>query len=463
MELEPLPWRLDIKKTYQNSLQVYEKNENSDLISVSNPPTQEFFEKVFSPDGPFWSIYSELGFASKPIDAGYVSFIKGQMFFLKNTEDRYMNTIGPEETYRITDGGLVKVKKKTLQNLLLLLASPFDAAKQQAGVIELGFLANEAIKEFEECQRKAVEYHGIYSHRENIEDPVKVAREALKRAVHAMRYTNLAMLSYTLNVRLRKTEVIDECEAQKLKELIEGERWGEVMDEFGYHSLIPYDITKPRFREGVRELEEYGAPEPPQSYALKWRENAKHLCSRYLDIERTAYEKLGEQSGMGELVYYLRTDELENPDLEEKAEMRRKIYERYGEIQLPARIVFFRDLAYAEKNIDLKTKTIRATSVSSEKTVTGPAVNINDYDDYGKCADGSIIVSKTLSPNLTILYRKAAAVVSEGGGRLAHAAIIAREMEIPCLTEAKFPVEIRDGQHLQVNGKTGEIKILSSD
>jgi phosphohistidine swiveling domain-containing protein len=58
-----------------------------------------------------------------------------------------------------------------------------------------------------------------------------------------------------------------------------------------------------------------------------------------------------------------------------------------------------------------------------------------------------------------MLYSKAAAVVSETGSAMAHAAIIAREMTIPCIVEADIS-GIKEGQRIQVDGLSGEVRAL---
>lgn len=475
MDLKPIPEGVDLdlqdfseiinpNSVFWNTPLLLEKNENSDLVAISKPPTQEFFERVFDPAGPFWSIYSGLGFATRPYNTRYVTFIKGQMYFLKNIENRYMSGIGPEKTFELEDLQLKENIRPTITNLLLLLSAPFDAIKQHTRAIELGFMANEAIREFEEFRGETIGYHKHYSLESNITNPSETIRESLEKAVHSMKYTNLALLSYTLKIKLRKTEAIENCETRKLNKLIEQGDWDSVRKTFGFYSLTPYDVTKPRFREDTTGLERFGSPEPPEDYRLKWRENAKYLCARYLDIERIALKKLGEQTGTGDLVFYLKTGEIKKleKDQIDLAEKRRKNYMKYENMKLPPRIIYYKGGIYEQQKnrYPAWAGSIQSTSVSSKRIAAGPAVNINNLEDYLKCTEGSIIISKTLSPNLSILYRKAAGIVSESGGYLSHAAVIAREMNIPCLIQAKLPAPIIDGQYLQINGKTGEIKIL---
>ncbi|HIE34079.1 MAG TPA: hypothetical protein EYP86_02940 [Candidatus Altiarchaeales archaeon] len=465
LNLEELDNFVEQNRIFKNTPLILEKNENSALIAVSKPPTQEFFERVFDPLGPFWDIYSELGFATRPLNTKYIAFINGRMYFLRNIEKKFMNSIGPEKSFDL-DTEKWQLKEKIIpsaSNFLLMLSALFDALKQYESIIKLSFMANEAIKKFEDFREKTIIFYKNHSSKSNIENPLKMARKSLEGAVHSMTYTNLAMLCYTLRVKLRKSESIEECESQILRNLIERGDWNSIKKSFGFYSFSPYDISRPRFREDITGLERYGSPEPPTNYSLKWRENAKYLCARYLDIERIAFKKLGELTGLGDLIFYCRTtelDELDTGNLEKLALKRKSLFDRYEKIELPQKIIYFNGNVYIPHEDIEETTIIQAQSVSSKRIVVGPAFNVNTMDDYEKFPDGSIIISKTLDPNLTILYKMAIAVVSESGGHLAHAAVIAREMDLPCLVRANFPIQIKDGQYLKVNGGTGEIEIL---
>jgi phosphohistidine swiveling domain-containing protein len=463
MELQEEDLSLDIdalkKKNpaFGDAPLVLERNENADPGEVIIPCAQEFYEKVFAEKGPFWNVYSELSFASRPVNAQYVWFVSGRMYYLKNTEQRFLYKAGPIEEYIIKDGRLATKKRASIGNLLLLLSMPFDASRQQAGIIELGFLANEAVKEFEAYAKEAREYHRRAS--EEIEDPYSTAKESLSKAVEAMKYANLATLCGNLKVRLRQTPALERCEASELKGLSEMKDYATVQSDYGFYSLTPYDISKPRFREDIKALKKYGFPQAPMEYSMKWRENAKYACARYLDVERMSYQRIGKEMRVGDEVYYLRTEELAKSDNEKIIEQRMAEYREYAKTQPPAKIAVYNGKAYSEKKAHHEAKVLRGKSVSSQRTVRGTAFHIDSLDDYEKFKEGGVILSKNLSPNLTMLYSKAVAVVSETGSAMAHAAIIAREMKIPCIVEADIS-GIREGLKIEVDGLSGEIRVL---
>jgi pyruvate,water dikinase len=59
--------------------------------------------------------------------------------------------------------------------------------------------------------------------------------------------------------------------------------------------------------------------------------------------------------------------------------------------------------------------------------------------------------------------KKAGAFITDGGGILSHAAIVARELKKPCIIGTKSATQIlKDGDLIEVNANNGIVKILSS-
>jgi pyruvate,water dikinase len=72
---------------------------------------------------------------------------------------------------------------------------------------------------------------------------------------------------------------------------------------------------------------------------------------------------------------------------------------------------------------------------------------------------GKILVTKTTDPGWTILFPLLSGVITQYGGVLSHAAIIARELEIPCIVGASGVTEnLVTGERISMNGTTGEIR-----
>jgi pyruvate,water dikinase len=62
------------------------------------------------------------------------------------------------------------------------------------------------------------------------------------------------------------------------------------------------------------------------------------------------------------------------------------------------------------------------------------------------------------NPDWLPTLRRAAAVVTEGGGMTCHAAIVSRELGVPCVVGARAATTVlHDGQVVTVDGTTGAV------
>lgn len=88
----------------------------------------------------------------------------------------------------------------------------------------------------------------------------------------------------------------------------------------------------------------------------------------------------------------------------------------------------------------------------------GPVRVIRGLDDFARFRPGDVLVCRATSPAWTPLLARAAAVVTETGGILAHAAIVAREFGIPAVTAAaEATARLADGDRVVVDGGTGTV------
>ncbi len=74
---------------------------------------------------------------------------------------------------------------------------------------------------------------------------------------------------------------------------------------------------------------------------------------------------------------------------------------------------------------------------------------------------GEILVASMTAPEYVPAMKKAAAVITDEGGITCHAAIISRELGIPCIVGTKFATKIlKDGDLVEVNSENGTVKKL---
>lgn len=82
-------------------------------------------------------------------------------------------------------------------------------------------------------------------------------------------------------------------------------------------------------------------------------------------------------------------------------------------------------------------------------------------DQVSEVQEGDILVSPMTTPEHVIAMEKASAFITDEGGITCHAAIVAREMQKPCIIGTKFATQIlKDGDEVEVDADNGVVRIL---
>ncbi|MFL6089350.1 MAG: PEP-utilizing enzyme [Aeromicrobium sp.] len=91
----------------------------------------------------------------------------------------------------------------------------------------------------------------------------------------------------------------------------------------------------------------------------------------------------------------------------------------------------------------------------------GPARLVNDPSDFGRIKSGDVLVTRMTSPYFNVVLPLLGALVTDRGGQLCHAAIVAREYGIPGIVGTReATAKIADGARVRVDGTTGEVHLL---
>lgn len=78
--------------------------------------------------------------------------------------------------------------------------------------------------------------------------------------------------------------------------------------------------------------------------------------------------------------------------------------------------------------------------------------------DLEKIQAGDILVTKMTDPDMAVAMRKASAIVTDEGGVTCHAAIVSRELGIPCVVGTEKATELlKDGEEVTIDGKEGKV------
>ena len=93
----------------------------------------------------------------------------------------------------------------------------------------------------------------------------------------------------------------------------------------------------------------------------------------------------------------------------------------------------------------------------------GTARVVLSLAEAGKLQPGDVLVAPGTMPAWTPLFASIAAVVTDAGGVLSHAGIVAREYNIPAVLGTGIATAtIEDGQTLEVDGDAGVVRIVTS-
>ena len=95
-------------------------------------------------------------------------------------------------------------------------------------------------------------------------------------------------------------------------------------------------------------------------------------------------------------------------------------------------------------------------SMRNHHFVSGEVVVITDSTT--QVDDDKILVCPMTSPSYVPLMRKAKALITDHGGAMSHAAIVAREFGLPAIVGAKTATKtLKNGDEIMLNLLTGEI------
>ncbi len=92
-------------------------------------------------------------------------------------------------------------------------------------------------------------------------------------------------------------------------------------------------------------------------------------------------------------------------------------------------------------------------------SVEGVARIVLGGDQFSEFQDGEILITNQTTPDFVPIMHRAAAIVAEQGGLTSHAAVISRELGIPCVVGVKDAMQIfQTGERVSVDAKSGLVK-----
>lgn len=148
---------------------------------------------------------------------------------------------------------------------------------------------------------------------------------------------------------------------------------------------------------------------------------------------------------------------------------RKRIEERLrGYVHMNGRIALCTDFpAFLEKkglyieSVDVEQREFKGTVACPGAVIRGTAATIFNSREVAPFPAGAILVTPMTQPEYVPAMKKAKAIVTDEGGLTCHAAIVSREMGIPCIIGTKIATRlIKDGDTIEVDAQQGVVRIL---
>jgi len=208
----------------------------------------------------------------------------------------------------------------------------------------------------------------------------------------------------------------------------------------------------------------------------KWQDDRKKSTYWYINYGSVLIEEIGKRKGLSlHEIKYLTPAEIKV--LETKPKTPTEEYKK--EIQQRTKESGFIDInqecvcVIGEELEQLKDAVLQSEDYSQIKEFKGlcasPGVArgkvkiVKSATEVGKVEKGDILVAIMTRPDYVTGMKKAAAIVTEEGGVTCHAAIVSRELKIPCIIGTKIATKaLKEGQMVEVDATNGVVrKILN--
>lgn len=220
---------------------------------------------------------------------------------------------------------------------------------------------------------------------------------------------------------------------------------------------------------------------------IKNREAARLRRSQVFGFARKAFHEFGRRMVAHKYllnkssIFYLQVEEIvgvfngtsSHSDLKSIVAQRKLEFDNWNDVDVPRRIEI-KNSVYAyelkktgqfrkiKKNNLVTKKILKGMTCSNGSNggmVTGEALVMKSFDPKASYV-GKILVTCQTDPGWTPVFPNLKGIIVERGGMLSHAAIVAREYGLPCITQVDKATDlIPNGQDILINVKDGSVSI----
>lgn len=237
--------------------------------------------------------------------------------------------------------------------------------------------------------------------------------------------------------------------------------WGQ------YQARYPHEAK--RIQQGLNLVAE----------AARRREAVRSEVTRITRLIRRFLLRVGDVTGLGDGIFFLSLDEMMNVLTRNKSAVahiaaRREMYEKYSALPPYPSIITGKfdpfewaadpnrrsDFFDSRKTAD-KTGNLIKGFAGAAGCVEGIVRRIDRAEDGDQIQPGEILVTVTTNVGWTPLFPRLAAIVTDVGAPLSHAAIIAREMGIPAVVGCgNATMNLKTGDRIRVDGGKGTVELV---
>ena len=207
------------------------------------------------------------------------------------------------------------------------------------------------------------------------------------------------------------------------------------------------------------------------------RESLRNEFIKVFRVMRHLLQKIGSVTGIGDdifMMYCFEVPEFLKGDIKmlDKLSQRRKNFEEYQKMPVFPQLIRGRfnpkewinstdkRQDYYDPNAQAPTKDKNAIKgfAGAPGTVEGVVRILHSFDEAKDFQKGEVLVTTVTNIGWTPLFPKAAAIITDLGAPLSHAAIVARELGIPAVVGCGIATtELKTGDLVLVNGSIGVV------
>ena len=262
------------------------------------------------------------------------------------------------------------------------------------------------------------------------------------------------------------------------------------LDTFDKSSVDVEGLLATQRAEYENVWEQFQAKRPREAKKIQVRLNVVCEAARNREVVRSELTRLarlvrqfllrvGEVTGLGDGVFFLSLHEMTNVLAGEESvkafiPARRTTYLKYSSLPPYPSIIIGKFDPFqwsADPNrrsdyFDSRKPVIKTTNVikgfaGSAGCVEGTVRRIDRMEDGDQVQSGEILVTVTTNVGWTPIFPRLAAIVTDVGAPLSHAAIVARELGIPAVVGCgNATMLLKTGDWIRVDGSVGLVEVL---